>query len=109
MIYYPCLIAEVLYLGTEAICRGKKFQNYRRIYTLKEYVLIDSQKIMVECFRLNQNVILEQSVGWVKRQRNPTPSSNLLGFGSMLRNANANNPTYKVSIIFYYRHKSELI
>ncbi|NET26399.1 Uma2 family endonuclease [Okeania sp. SIO1I7] len=59
IIYHPCLIVEVLSPGTEAIDRGKKFQNYRRIYTLKEYVLIDVQQIMVEYFRLNQNGIWE--------------------------------------------------
>ncbi len=45
--------------GTEAIERGKKFQNYRRISTLKKYILIDVQKMMVECFLLNQNGIWE--------------------------------------------------
>ncbi|MDJ0519776.1 MAG: Uma2 family endonuclease [Trichodesmium sp. MO_231.B1] len=50
IIYYPCLITEILSPDTEAIERGKKFQNYRRIYTMKEYVLIDAQQMMVECF-----------------------------------------------------------
>lgn len=59
VIDYPCLIVEVLSPGTEAIDRGKKFQNYRRISTLKEYVLIDAQQMMVECFRLNKNGIWE--------------------------------------------------
>ena len=59
VIYHPCLIVEVLSPGTEGSDRGKKFQNYRRIYTLKEYVLIDAQKMMVECFRLNKNGIWE--------------------------------------------------
>ncbi|MGD1713393.1 Uma2 family endonuclease [Dapis sp. BLCC M172] len=57
IIYYPCLIAEVLSPGTEAIERGKKFQNYRRISTLKKYILINAQQMIVECFRLNQNGI----------------------------------------------------
>ena len=59
IIYYPCLIAEILSPDTQAIDAGKKFQNYRRIYTLKEYVLINAQQMMVECFRLNQNCIWE--------------------------------------------------
>jgi Uma2 family endonuclease len=50
---FPCLIVEVLSPGTEAYDRGKKFQQYRKIETLQEYVLIDSQKIGLECFRLN--------------------------------------------------------
>lgn len=52
-IQYPCLIAEVLSPGTEGYDRGGKFSHYRRIKTLKEYILIDAQKINVECFRLN--------------------------------------------------------
>ncbi|GAB1538993.1 Uma2 family endonuclease [Scytonema sp. NUACC21] len=55
----PCLIVEVLSPSTEAYDRGGKFYQYRRIKTLKEYVLIDAEKISVECFRLNENGIWE--------------------------------------------------
>lgn len=53
-IYYPCLIAEVFSSSTESFDRGRKFQQYRRISTLREYVLISAEEIMVECFRLNE-------------------------------------------------------
>ncbi|MBD2183370.1 Uma2 family endonuclease [Planktothrix sp. FACHB-1355] len=53
-IYYPCLIVEVLSPSTESFDRGKKFQQYRRISTLREYVLISAEEMMVECFRLNE-------------------------------------------------------
>ncbi len=59
VIYHPCLVVEVLSPGTEAFDRKKKFQNYRRISTLKEYVLIDAEEMMVERFRLNENGIWE--------------------------------------------------
>ena len=59
VIYHPCLVVEVLSPGTEAFNRGKKFQNYRRISTLKEYVLIDAEEINVECFRPNPNGVWE--------------------------------------------------
>jgi Uma2 family endonuclease len=59
VIYYPCLIVEVLSPGTEGFDRGKKFQNYRQIPTLKEYVLISAEQIMVECFQLNDLGIWE--------------------------------------------------
>jgi len=59
IIYHPCLIVEVLSPGTEAYDRGKKFQNYRRISTLKEYVLIDAREMSVECFRPNENGVWE--------------------------------------------------
>lgn len=55
----PCLIAEVLSPSTEAYDRGSKFAQYRRINSLKEYLLIDSQTISVECFRLNDRGIWE--------------------------------------------------
>ncbi len=50
---YPCLIMEVLSPGTEAYDRGTKFAQYRRLTTLKEYVLISADQISVEIFRLN--------------------------------------------------------
>ena len=56
---YPCLIVEVLSPSTEGYNRGSKFYQYRRIQTLKEYVLIDAEKISVECFRLNEKGIWE--------------------------------------------------
>ncbi|HBE21556.1 MAG TPA: hypothetical protein DEG17_00870 [Cyanobacteria bacterium UBA11149] len=54
IIYHPCLIVEVLSPGTEGFDRGKKFQHYRQIDTLKEYVLIEADKINVECYRINE-------------------------------------------------------
>lgn len=54
VIYYPCLIAEVLSPSTEAFDRGRKFANYRRIETLQEYLLIDAEQMSVECFRKNE-------------------------------------------------------
>lgn len=59
VIYHPCLIVEVLSPSTEGIDRGKKFQNYRQISTLKEYILISAEQIMVECFRLNDKGLWE--------------------------------------------------
>ena len=59
IIYHPCLTVEVLSPGTEAFDRGKKFKNYRRIDTLKEYVLIDAREMSVECLRINQNGVWE--------------------------------------------------
>ena len=55
VIYHPCLVVEVLSPGTEAFDRGRKFKNYRRISTLKEYVLIDAREMSVERFQRNEN------------------------------------------------------
>nr|RNJ65346.1 MAG: Uma2 family endonuclease [Leptolyngbya sp. IPPAS B-1204] len=54
VIYHPCLIVEVLSPSTEAFDRGKKFRHYRQIETLKEYVLIDADRMNVECYRINE-------------------------------------------------------
>jgi Uma2 family endonuclease len=50
-IQYPKLIIEVLSPGTEAYDRGDKFTAYRRLTSLQEYVLVDSEKISVDCYR----------------------------------------------------------
>ncbi len=51
---YPCLIVEVLSPSTEAFDRGKKFNRYSQLSTFKEYVLIQSTEISVNCFRRNE-------------------------------------------------------
>ena len=51
LIQYPNLIVEVLSPGTEAKDRGEKFTYYQTMPTLQEYVLIDSEKVAVECYR----------------------------------------------------------
>jgi Uma2 family endonuclease len=51
---YPSLMAEVLSPSTEAYDRGGKFALYRRLESCKEYVLISSEAISVEIFRLNE-------------------------------------------------------
>ncbi|NJL80068.1 MAG: Uma2 family endonuclease [Richelia sp. RM2_1_2] len=53
MVRHPCLIVEVLSPSTAAFDRGKKFTRYRQSSTLKEYLLIESDEIAVECFRRN--------------------------------------------------------
>ncbi|CCQ52316.1 Uma2 family endonuclease [Crocosphaera watsonii] len=55
IVYHPCIIIEVLSPSAEAFDRGNKFKFYRQIDSLKEYVLIDSQKINIDVFRLNNN------------------------------------------------------
>jgi len=54
LVQYPCLIVEVLSPSTESVDRGKNFTRYRQLTTLKEYVLIESEEIGVECFRRNE-------------------------------------------------------
>ncbi|WP_017306108.1 Uma2 family endonuclease [Spirulina subsalsa] len=73
---HPCLIIEVLSPSTEAFDRGRKFQNYRQIAELQEYVLVSADQRMVECFHRNdqgiwelytyseEDSVLLRSVGW---------------------------------------------
>ena len=51
----PTVIFEVLSRSTKNYDRGEKFKLYRDISTLKEYILVDSESIHVEVFRLNEN------------------------------------------------------
>jgi Uma2 family endonuclease len=46
----PALIVEVLSPSTESWDRGGKFQNYRQIESLREYVLVSTDKPLVETF-----------------------------------------------------------
>lgn len=52
-VQHPCLIIEVLSPSTEAFDRGRKFRHYRRLDSLKEYVLVNAETKGVECYRLN--------------------------------------------------------
>jgi Uma2 family endonuclease len=51
----PTVIIEVLSPSTKNYDRGEKFKLYRDIGTLKEYILVDSESIHIEVFRLNAN------------------------------------------------------
>ncbi|MGB5962026.1 MAG: Uma2 family endonuclease [Coleofasciculaceae cyanobacterium] len=50
---FPTLIIEVLSDSTEAFDRGDKFADYQEISSLREYVLINSKRQRIECFRRN--------------------------------------------------------
>jgi Uma2 family endonuclease len=51
----PSVLIEILSPSTKNYDRGTKFKLYRDIPSLKEYVLIDSEAISVEIFRLHEN------------------------------------------------------
>jgi Uma2 family endonuclease len=46
----PTLIAEVLSPSTEAFDRGRKFEHYRSLESLAEYLLVSSQRVSAELF-----------------------------------------------------------
>jgi Uma2 family endonuclease len=49
----PSVIIEVLSKSTKNYDRGEKFKLYRNIIALKEYILVDSESIHIEAFRIN--------------------------------------------------------
>ena len=50
----PAIIFEILSPSTRQYDRGEKFRLYRAIPSLKEYILIDSESINIEAFRINE-------------------------------------------------------
>jgi Uma2 family endonuclease len=52
---YPKLIVEVLSPGTEAVDRGQKLQEYQSLSTLQEYVLINSDRMIIEIYRRGES------------------------------------------------------
>jgi len=50
-ISHPCLIVEVLSPSTEAYDRGEKFYLYWRSNTLKDYVLVNTEKIEITLYK----------------------------------------------------------
>lgn len=51
----PSVLVEILSKSTKDYDRGTKFNLYRNIKTLKEYILIDSTKVSVEIFLKQEN------------------------------------------------------
>lgn len=51
----PTVLIEILSPSTRNYDRGGKFKLYRDIPSLKEYILIDSESVNIEVFRLNSN------------------------------------------------------
>lgn len=51
----PTVLIEILSPSTRDYDRGGKFKLYREIPTLKEYVLVDTESILVEVFRVNKS------------------------------------------------------
>lgn len=51
----PGLIVEVLSASTEAYDRGDKFALYRRIPSLREYLLVSQDRVRVERYRRGEN------------------------------------------------------
>lgn len=46
----PVVLVEVLSDGTESFDRGEKFAHYRRIPTLRDYVMVSQHKALIEVY-----------------------------------------------------------
>lgn len=66
---FPSLIVEVLSDSTEAFDRGDKFADYQELDSLREYVLINTKRQRVECFRRNDEGL------WVLQSYTPAQTS----------------------------------
>ncbi len=55
LIRHPALIIEVLSRTTEDLDRGEKFDDYRKLISLQEYVLVHQTRPCVEVFRRRTN------------------------------------------------------
>lgn len=51
----PSVIIEILSASTRNYDKGEKFTLYREIESLQEYILIDSEKVMIEKFIRNND------------------------------------------------------
>jgi Uma2 family endonuclease len=57
----PTVIIEVLSESTEKYDRGDKFRFYRSIPSLKEYLLVNSEKVGIEKYAINDRGLWELS------------------------------------------------
>lgn len=51
----PCVLFEVLSASTEQYDRGKKFEHYRKLDSLAEYILISQDRVHVEHYVRQQD------------------------------------------------------
>lgn len=65
----PTVIVEVLSSSTERYDRGVKFQNYRTVDTLQDYVLVSQEHHHIECYtRQESGLWLLQEVDGIKEK-----------------------------------------
>jgi Uma2 family endonuclease len=55
VVAHPSIIIEVLSPSTKGFDRGDKFKFYRQMDSLKEYVLIETESINIDVFRVNES------------------------------------------------------
>jgi Uma2 family endonuclease len=73
----PVVLVEVLSDATEKDDRGSKFAHYRRLPSLREYVLVAQGEPLVEVFRKEGDL-------WVLREHGPGEAVELASLGVVL-------------------------
>jgi len=73
----PTVVCEVLSPSTEAYDRGRKFEKYRQLDALQEYVLVAQDRPLIEVFRREGDT-------WVLRTYGPGTSAVLASVGVSL-------------------------
>ena len=75
----PIVLIEVLSDSTERYDRGEKFAHYRRIPSLREYVLVSQHEPRIEVFRRN-----EDGKTWMLHIAEASESATLTSIGCVL-------------------------
>ncbi|MBM4368404.1 MAG: Uma2 family endonuclease [Deltaproteobacteria bacterium] len=71
----PTVLVEVLSPGTAAYDRGEKFDHYKQLPSLREYVLVESTRVHVDVYSLDERG------EWVRRGYGPGSSVPLPSVG----------------------------
>ncbi|HEY7820955.1 MAG TPA: Uma2 family endonuclease, partial [Vicinamibacteria bacterium] len=73
----PKVLVEVLSDGTERYDRGEKFEHYKRLPSLEEYVLVSQKEPRIEIFRREGNT-------WTRIEGGPGARVTLASIGCEL-------------------------
>lgn len=76
---YPSVVFEVLSPSTEAIDRGRKFNDYQKCLTLQEYILVNSHEPLIETFKREKDPL------WIYRAYRDNTEIPLFSLGVSLR------------------------
>jgi Uma2 family endonuclease len=74
----PAMLVEVLSAGTESYDRGEKFEHYRRIESLRDYVMVSQYKALLEVYSRGDDNL------WTLREAGPGQSVPLTALRGVL-------------------------